>query len=451
VPTAQQISLLSQLWNSSLPQAISKNPFLQSSLVSLAVWRLPAERDHVPELTTGPFPHLSFPRLRSFLLDVTLPVSRLENFLGQSTFPCLQDATLWLSTIIDSVEPIPAEVTSPYSLHMPRLRSLELRVDLSWSVLRILDLFSRTSTEKLIIKVEKDSSKVDDSQVIMFNHHLCNILSCFRPPMKLDLYLPTYTYLHLFLDSLNFDSVNNLRISIRDESILHGLLDHKENEPEITNLSSPNLAELDVTCMNLAVAIDLISKFQPSALRTLSIQSTMTGEQLVPIHTDHLGTLLPSLHSINFHLDYKEIPHIRNLSGLAPNVEILAINTTHGAYRLDRDPNALQDGCLSFTRLCSSLMPGDEGIPFPYLNDFEGQLPVLYSGEARHSDVQNVDGAADELSGHIRCMLVDLLKSREGAGGVLLQIMDLSVRLDHYLEPRGTLFIAEFKIVATRE
>src|ERR1700754_683908 len=222
VPIAQEIELYSvQPFNSSFVQAIYKHPFLQSSLVSLGIGDLSAEREPVPESSTGPFPHLSFPRLRSFFLQVTLPVSRLENFLGQSTFPCLQRATLWLSTIIDSVEPIPAEVTSPYSLHMPRLRSLDLTIDLSWSVLRILDLFSRTSTEELIIEVQEDAPKVDGGQVIIFNHHLRNILSCFESPMKLDLDLPTYTYLHLFLDSLNFDSVNNLHIRFRDENILH--------------------------------------------------------------------------------------------------------------------------------------------------------------------------------------------------------------------------------------
>lgn len=234
---------------------------------------------------------------------------------------------------------------------------------------------------------------------------------------------------------------------------MHGLSDHEENDTEITNLSLPNLAVLRVDCVNLAVAIDLISKFQPTAVHTLSIRTRRgkQGEPLVPLHTDHLGILLSSVLSLNIDLFYSEIPHIKILSELAPNVQVLSIKSD---WDLDLDyPDVRQDGCLPFTQLCSSLMPGDEGISFPYLDDFKGELPVVYFGEAGQSDEQNLDGATDKLSGRIQHMLRDLLKSRETAGAVPLRLLDLSV--EDFVRQRTSgkppAFKVSFKAAATAE
>jgi hypothetical protein len=209
----------------------------------------------------------------------------------------------------------------------------------------------------------------------------------------------------------------------------------------MSSLSLPNLATLRLVCDNFKVAIDLISMFRPVVAHTLSIKAFRTFEQPpVSLRTDHLGSLLFSVHSISWKPSYREIPYIRNLIELAPNVRVLSVDVY-----TPRDPLDLrEDGCLTITQLCSGLMPGNDGIPFPCLENFKGELLVLYFDEEEDSNVhlvaegmQNLDQAervqklgeaVDGLFGRIQYMLLELLKVRRTAGAVPLQLLDLSVR-----------------------
>jgi hypothetical protein len=75
------------------------------------------------------------------------------------------------------------------------------------------------------------------------------------------------------------------------------------------------------------------------------------------------------------------------------------------------------------------LRPGNDGIPFPYLDKFKGELSVLYLDEAEGA--QNLGEAADKLFKDIQNILLKLLMDRAAtAGAVPLQLLDLSVHLD---------------------
>jgi hypothetical protein len=301
---------------------------------------------------------------------------------------------------------------------MSELRYLKLDIGLGWFALRILKAFSRTPIETLNIRVQDVPPKVDVGQVNTLNHHLGEILRGFQP-VELSLNLPGFTNLHLFLGNLNLDSVHNLDLIYWGKSDLHGLADHKGNDSEMTNLSLPNLTALQVSCVNLAVSIDLISRFRHTAVHTLSIESRARKEQVVSLCTNHLGALIPSVRSINCHLTYKEFPYFRNLSRLAPNTQKLSVNYGTGYLRVIAwsPPDVGQGGCTTFAQFCSNLMPREEEVPFPYLNNLEVKLPVQY-----------LDKPQGKPFGHIKDMMLDLLAHREAAGAIPLRLVSSSQR-----------------------
>ena len=98
-------------------------------------------------------------------------------------------------------------------------------------------------------------------------------------------------------------------------------------------------------------------------------------------------------------------------------------------------------------------MPGlsPDEVPFPYLCEFRGEVLVLYSGEVKIMEEQNVDEAADVLLGQVRNKLLDLLKSRESVGAVPLHISDLSVHpYVDWQELQGACFSVKFEVSSTR-
>jgi hypothetical protein len=286
----------------------------------------------------------------------------------------------------------------------------------------MLGLFNWPSVETLKISVRYTSAIATADA--LSHHNLGSFLSHFQP-VELVLHNIKYDYLLLFLNNLKLNSVYSLDITFSDRN--------EEKNSQRPNLSLPNLAILRLRCNNLKVAIDLISSLRSTALQTLSVTTfrdhSNRGETPVYLRTDHLGVLLPSVHSIRLILCYDDILYIRNLSGLAPNTRVLSVDI----YPLGGSTSSdlWKGGYLAITQLCFGLMPGYEGVPFRYLENFKGGLPmaVLYFDEAKDSDEQNLDESASELLRRV-LMLPELLKSREIAGAVPLQLLDLSVRLN---------------------